>query len=80
MPSAPPAASASNETREYVRQREASTVTTSEYNPRKSHVYMLRRLAILARRALESSQYDASFERPDLIEDDYFRFRRQPRN
>jgi len=34
----------------------------------------------LVRRALESNHYDTSFERPDLIEDDYFRFRNQPRD
>jgi len=39
------------------------------------------RLYGLLRRALRTcgSYYDAQFERPDLVEDDYYRFRNQPR-
>jgi hypothetical protein len=41
----------------------------------------LRRIADLLRRAPKTgaSYYDPLFERPDLIEDDYYRFRNQPR-
>ena len=41
----------------------------------------LRRLAGLLRRAptTGASRYDPLFEQPDLVEDDYYRFRNQPR-
>ena len=41
----------------------------------------LRRLAGLLRRVLATGAhyYDPLFEQPDLVEDDYYRFRNQPR-
>lgn len=41
----------------------------------------LRRLAGLLRRVPETGAhyYDPLFEQPDLVEDDYYRFRNQPR-
>ena len=41
----------------------------------------LRRLAGLLRRVPETGAhyYDSLFEQPDLVEDDYYRFRNQPR-
>jgi hypothetical protein len=40
----------------------------------------LRRLAGLLRRVPKTAaaRYDPLFERPDLVEDDYYRFRNQP--
>ena len=38
----------------------------------------LRRAAGAMRRVLETSYRDPLFERPDLIENDYYRFRNQP--
>ena len=39
-----------------------------------------RRVAGLVTRVLRTSYQDALFERPDLIEDDYYRLRNQPRD
>jgi hypothetical protein len=39
----------------------------------------LRIVADLMERVLTNSHYDTLFMRPDLIEDDYYRFRNQPR-
>jgi hypothetical protein len=46
-----------------------------------SHGDRLRRIADLLRRTpkTRASYYDPLFERPDLIEDDYYRLRNQPR-
>jgi len=38
----------------------------------------LRRAAGAMRHVLETSYRDPLFERPDVIEDDYYRFRNQP--
>jgi hypothetical protein len=46
-----------------------------------THGDRLRRVAGLLRRVpmKSGSYYDPLFERPDLVEDDYYRFRHQPR-
>jgi hypothetical protein len=41
---------------------------------------MLPAVAGIVRRALARTDYDPSFERPDQIEDDYYRLRHQPRD
>jgi hypothetical protein len=72
----------STDTREYTSQSEAATpgLVTSGSRTGKARVRTLPGMLKLVRRTLESSHYDTSFERPDLIEDDYFRFRNQPRD
>jgi hypothetical protein len=47
--------------------------------PRPRHRDRLRRVAARLRRAPKTggSYYDPLFERPDLVEDDYYRFRHQ---
>ena len=72
----------SSDTREYTSQSEAATsgLVTSDCRPRKARMRILPGMLQLVRRALDSNHYDTSFERPDLIEDDYFRFRNQPRD
>jgi hypothetical protein len=77
MPPATPATTADTDTREL-----APTPRTGA-RPRSAtpaHGDWVRRIAGLLRQALRTGIYDPSFERPDLIEDDYFRFRHQPRN
>ena len=72
----------STDTREYTNQSEAAppALRTSGYRPCKTRIRMLPGIVKLVRRAFEGRYYDTSFERPDLIEDDYFRFRNQPRD
>jgi hypothetical protein len=39
----------------------------------------LRRVVNGLRHVLKASYYDPKFQRPDMVEDDYYRFRNQPR-
>jgi hypothetical protein len=81
MPSAPPLAGFRNDTsNDLSQQPTAQALAAYAYEPRKARVGMLRRVTGAVRRALEAHRYDSAFERPDLIEDDYFRFRNQPRD
>ena len=82
MSSAPPIVSTNNETCDHARQRATSAPAWAapNFRRRKADARLLPGVAGIVRRALESTDYDPSFERPDQIEDDYYRLRHQPRD
>lgn len=82
MPSVPSVLSTTSDTRDYASAPDTSAPAAAERPnvPAKTRDPIVRRMANRLRRALETSYYDRSFDRPDLIEDDYFRFRNQPRD
>lgn len=82
MPSVPSVLSATSDTRDFASPPDTSAPAAAERPnvPAKMRDPIVRRMANRLRRALETSYYDRSFDRPDLIEDDYFRFRNQPRD
>jgi hypothetical protein len=82
MPSVPSVLSTTSDTRDYASPPDTSAPAAAERPnvPAKTRDPIVRRMANRLRRALETSYYYRSFDRPDLIEDDYFRFRNQPRD
>lgn len=88
MPPAPLAGNTVTSTRDQARApgTRAPAPVTPGHGPRKARgplprrAARLRRVACLLRRALKTdgSYCDPLFERPDLVEDDYYRFRNQP--
>ena len=82
MSSAAPIVSANKETSDHARQRATSAPACAppKFRRRKADVRLLPGVAGIVRRASESTDYDPSFERPDQIEDDYYRLRHQPRD
>ena len=82
MPSVPSVLSTTSDTRDDASAPDTSAPAAAERPnlPAKTRDPIVRRMANRLRRARETSYYDRSFDRPDLIEDDYFRFRHQPRD
>ena len=75
MPTASPAVDPATDTLEQPA-RLAAAAPTRRAISRRSHRW---RIAGLRAPVLRSSYLDPLFERPDLIEDDYYRFLNQPR-
>jgi hypothetical protein len=80
MASSSPVLSTTNDTRDYAVPADAPAPPLPPCEPRRARHFTFRRIAELVRHMLETSNYDTSFQRPDVIEDDYFRFRHQPRD
>ena len=62
-----------------VRDRSATPSGRGPWRRSKLRAYCQQRTADLLRRVLDGTYRDPLFERPDLIEDDYYRFLNQPR-
>jgi hypothetical protein len=82
MASAPPVVSTRDDNSCLANQpaTSAPALVVPDHRPREAQVRMLRSFAGIIRRALETRDHHPLFERPEVIEDDYYRFRQQLRN
>jgi hypothetical protein len=80
MPSAPPASPTVTVSRDQPEVADTSAPLPAMPGPRTSRALLaLRRAAGLLRRMPGTGSYrDPLFERPDQVEDDYYRYRNQP--